>query len=112
MKSFKELKQFEAAREKQKEERSRLLKKMQLKREEPMKQEPLAPEAILDTEPKINFEPTLPKPVESKYGEANIPIYRDNDVIESLPSKALQQLVNLYLHAAQHGTRHIALVWP
>lgn len=44
--------------------------------------------------------------------EARIPLYLDDGVQLSEPSSALVTLADLYLHAAQHRSRHIAMVWP
>lgn len=48
--------------------------------------------------------------------EAPLPLLKDDDTLASAPSRApsraLLRLVDLYLHAAEHRTRHIALVWP
>lgn len=44
--------------------------------------------------------------------EALIPLYQDDSIQPSEPSSALVALADLYLHAAQHRSRHIAMVWP
>lgn len=41
-----------------------------------------------------------------------IPLFRDDEFQASVPSSAIVGLADLYLHAAEHRTRHIALVWP
>jgi hypothetical protein len=41
-----------------------------------------------------------------------IALFRGDDVKPSTPSSTLVGLADLYLHAAEHRTRHIALVWP
>jgi hypothetical protein len=113
MTSFKRLKYLEEIRRKQKEERERLLKRTYTPRSTPVEQsEPVSvPESMPEPESKKVTE--LPQPsIIQQYGQANVPLYRDEDTIASSPSKALQQLVDLYLHAAKHRTRHIALVWP
>lgn len=55
-------------------------------------------------------------PVESTIAprtlKALIPIYQDDSLHESKPSSALIGLADLYLHAAQHRSRHIAMAWP
>lgn len=43
---------------------------------------------------------------------ALIPLYQDDSVQPSEPSSALVALADLYLNAAQHRSRHIAMVWP
>ncbi|WP_447791361.1 hypothetical protein [Pseudomonas farris] len=53
-----------------------------------------------------------PPSIVAKFGQANISLYRDDEVVSSTPAKALQTLTNLYLHAAKHRTRHIAMLWP
>jgi hypothetical protein len=112
MSSLNRLKELEEARRKQKEARERLLRKMRAPKSKPVKHLP----QFLGSEPKLQpingLEPAPSLSVDSQYGQAHVPIYRDDEMIESVPSKALQQLIDLYLHAAQHGTRHIALVWP
>lgn len=53
-----------------------------------------------------------PPPVVPRTREALIPLYQDDGVQPSEPSSALVALADLYLHAAQHRSRHIAMVWP
>ena len=112
MSSFNRLKELEEARQKQKEARERLLKRMRTLRSKPVRQAAPSPNTKLEPEPKRVSEPPPPLEVVQQYGLAGVPVYRDDEDVASVPSNALQQLVNLYLHAAQHGTRHIALVWP
>lgn len=113
MTSFKRLKYLEEMRRKRKEERERLLKRMHNLRSIPVQQPEPTPVSESVPEPELKKETELvPPPIVQQYGQANIPIYRDDEVVASAPSKALQQLVDLYLHAAEHRTRHIALVWP
>ena len=57
-------------------------------------------------------EPSPPPTVIPQVRESLIAIYRDDDVEPSAPSSALVDLADLYLHAAAHRTRHIAMVWP
>lgn len=56
--------------------------------------------------------PALPPPVLPRAYEALIPLFQDDSVQPSTPSTALVALADLYLHAAEHRTRHIAMVWP
>lgn len=58
--------------------------------------------------------PRAPEPpaVVPRTREALIPLYQDDSVQPSEPSSALVALADLYLHAAQHRSRHIAMVWP
>lgn len=53
-----------------------------------------------------------PPEVEKQVRDALIPLYRDDNIEASAPSSALIDLADLYLHAAKHRTRHVALVWP
>lgn len=41
-----------------------------------------------------------------------VPLYRDDQIEPSTPSAGLISLADLYLHAALHRSRHIAMVWP
>lgn len=68
--------------------------------------------------------PKLPKPVSERKDTPPPPVvvpcvqsslidlFRDDEKQPSAPSSALVGLADLYLHAAKHRTRHIALVWP
>lgn len=113
MTSINRLKFLQGIRRKQNAERERLLKRMNTPRSTSVKQSEtiLVSESVPELESKKVTEPPQP-PILQQYGQANIPLYRDDEVAASLPSKALQHLVDLYLHAAKHRTRHIALVWP
>lgn len=53
-----------------------------------------------------------PPPVLPRTREALIALYQDDSTEPSEPSSALISLADLYLHAAQHRSRHIAMVWP
>lgn len=53
-----------------------------------------------------------PTTIEQRSRAALIPIYQDGDIQESDISSALIALSDLYLHAAQYRSRHIAMVWP
>lgn len=57
-------------------------------------------------------EAVAPPPVVPCSHEALIPLFQDDSSQPSEPSKALVALADLYLHAAQHRSRHIAMVWP
>ena len=71
-------------------------------------------------ERRIRVAPVVEKPAlvvtppvdTTRTGIANVPLYRYDEACPSAPSRGLSQLVNLYLHAAEHRSRHIALVWP
>lgn len=56
--------------------------------------------------------PPEPPPVVSRTREGLIAIYQDDCAQPSEPSSALVSLADLYLHAAQHRSRHIAMAWP
>ena len=55
---------------------------------------------------------TPPPAVLARSREALIAIFKDDSVQPSEPSRALVTLADLYLHAAEYRTRHIAMVWP
>lgn len=55
---------------------------------------------------------SVPEPTRERFGDAQIPVYRDDDAVQSVPSPGLTKLVDLYLDAANRKARHIALVWP
>lgn len=55
---------------------------------------------------------TVPPPVAARVQQALIPLFRDDSAEPSAPSSALVALADLYLHAAEHRSRHIAMVWP
>ncbi|QBZ89927.1 hypothetical protein EPZ47_14740 [Pseudomonas viciae] len=44
--------------------------------------------------------------------EALIAMYRDGSLQPSAPSSTLLALADLYLHAAEHRSRHIVMAWP
>jgi hypothetical protein len=50
--------------------------------------------------------------VTARVQQALIPLFRDDSTESSAPSSALIALADLYLHAAQHRSRHIAMIWP
>lgn len=114
MSLFKRFKDLEEARKKKEEARERLLKKMHTSRSNYVCQTTPSHKSSQKPEHRSQnvSEPPLPLPVVQQHGRADVPVYRDDENVASIPSKALQQLVDLYLHAAQHGTRHVALVWP
>jgi hypothetical protein len=76
--------------------------------------------------PKPTKKATTPPPIEStvilsvtespiikpRSREALIPLFKDDSIQTSMPSSALIALADLYLYAAQHRSRHIAMVWP
>lgn len=56
--------------------------------------------------------PPLPPAIVPRVRSSLIALLHDDEVQPSAPSNALVGLADLYLHAAEHRTRHIALVWP
>lgn len=56
--------------------------------------------------------PAAPTSVAARVQNALVPLFKDDGIIASSPSGALVALADLYLHAAKHRSRHIALVWP
>ena len=58
------------------------------------------------------LEPEPPPPVVPRTRDALIALFRDEGRQPSAPSSALVSLADLYLHAAQHRSRHLAMVWP
>ena len=54
----------------------------------------------------------MPKQVLKRFGQASVQVHRDDEDQASTPALALQRLVDLYLHAAEHRSRHIAMLWP
>ncbi|MCL8315532.1 hypothetical protein M9Y48_13150 [Enterobacter cloacae subsp. cloacae] len=52
------------------------------------------------------------EPVVSLTHDAQIPLFKDDCLQPSSPSRALMKITDLYLHAAKYRSRHIALVWP
>lgn len=57
-------------------------------------------------------QPQPPEPPVERYGQANVPVYRENETSPSTPSTGLIELVNLYLAAAKNRSKHVALIWP
>lgn len=53
-----------------------------------------------------------PPIVVARTHEALIAMYRDGSSQPSAPSSALLVLADLYLHAAEHRSRHIVMAWP
>jgi hypothetical protein len=109
MKTVKKLRDMRAAQEDARKSTAKLLsRKRSLRAEEPV---PATKETVASTAPEPDTVPE-PLPVATRSGQAQIPVYQDD---ESQPGKvpaALRSLVDLYLHAAAHRTRHIVLMWP
>jgi len=57
-------------------------------------------------------DPVEVPPVLQLAGRASVPVFKDDDSVPSGLSTGLIRLVDLYLHAARHRTRHIVLSWP
>lgn len=75
----------------------------------------MSPAPTLPTESRLTSAPdtpTVPPPVRGRTREVLIPLYTDGCVNPCTPSSALLTLADLYLHAAEYRTRHIAMVWP
>jgi hypothetical protein len=53
-----------------------------------------------------------PPPVVARVKQALIPMFQDNGIEPCYPSSALISLADLYLHAAENSSRHIAMIWP
>lgn len=76
-------------------------------------QAPVEPDVdIHQNKVEIQKDVYVPAPIDHLYGRAHVGLYLDNDHNPSNPSAGLRSLVDLYLHAAKHRTRHIALLWP
>lgn len=62
----------------------------------------------------VSEAPRKPKAAQvlNRFGRASVHIYRDDEELSSAPAVALQMLVDLYLHAAEHRSHHIAMLWP
>lgn len=102
-------KQLDKILEAQQRRREELAKLAARKRAPAPAQVPAAPKA---PEPAPAPKPAEPPAVVPRTRDALIPLYRDDSAQLSEPSSALIQLADLYLHAAQHRSRHIAMVWP
>lgn len=97
-------------REKALERRKELAQRLLSRRSRPAPPEKPAEPSLFDV-PHPSAPQTLEQPRE-RFGEAKVPVYRDDEVIQSTPSPGLIALVDLYLDAARSKVRHIALVWP
>ncbi len=106
MASRKQLNDLLEAQKKRREERARLAACMRAE------QPKLAPQPKKPKRPSTPVAAEPPPPVIPRSREALIPLYRDNSTQSSEPSSALIALADLYLHAAQYRSRHIAMVWP
>lgn len=109
MASRKRLNDLWEAQERRREELAKLAARKIAARPKPVPAAaPPRPEAELTPRPA-----EVPPSVVARVHEALIPLYRDDDSTQPCsPSSALLALADLYLHAAQHRSRHIAMVWP
>ncbi|MBI3525963.1 MAG: hypothetical protein HY066_15830 [Betaproteobacteria bacterium] len=67
-------------------------------------------EAVPASPQSLDF-PTI-APSAERYGQAGVPVYREDESAPSNPSPGLTVLVEMYLDAANNKTKHVALVWP
>ena len=92
------------------EKREELARKFHRERTKPIKKLITAKETPADISLPLQSQPPAP-PVEH-YGQASVPVYREDESVPSTPSPGLTGLVDLYLEAARNKTKHVALVWP
>lgn len=118
MSSFKRLKELEEARQKQKEVRERLLKKMRTSSSNVMEQTTKAEELELN---KSSNPPSLPQVIQKqslpwrniRYGTSHLQFFaRAEGNLELKPQPWTLGLVNTLLDAANEGGVYICLVWP
>lgn len=91
------------------EKREELARKFHRERTKPIKKSVTAKKISVD------FPPLQSQPSASRvehYGQASVPVYREDESVPSTPSSGLIGLVDLYLEAARNKTKHVALVWP
>jgi len=105
---LKRLQQLAEAQEKKREAASKLLSRPSIKRPPPK------PAPVLSSKGKRpeTSPPASPPQVLRVAGRTSVPVFKDEDSAPSGLSNGLLQLVDLYLHAARHRTRHIVLTWP
>ncbi len=119
MTSFKQLKELEEARKKQKEARERLLKKLQTPRTLPINQS----KPVYEREPERLLDPPSPPPKtihsqlypwkKIRSGNAKLQYFaRADENQELLPQPWIPGLVDTLLQAADEGGVYICLVWP
>lgn len=107
MASRKKLNDLWEAEKRRREERVKLLTPRK-----PTSQDKPAPQSRVRHPPPAPCETVPPRPIVSRTDEALIALFQDDNTQPSEPSRALVALTDLYLHAAQHRSRHIAMVWP
>lgn len=99
------------------EKRQQALKKrqdlaQQFHRERPKPMKAPAPVPVVPTEVPQLLQSQIPEPPLERYGQASVPVYREDESAPSTPSAGLTGLVDLYLEAARNKTKHVALIWP
>ncbi|MCE8022733.1 hypothetical protein [Billgrantia aerodenitrificans] len=108
---FKELREAEKKRREAEQNRRKLVARFANRKPPPVRSELThAPESPKQPPEKKKLPPQ--PAVISRVKNSLIDLFRDDEVEPSVPSSALVGLADLYLHAAEHRTRHIALVWP
>ncbi|TDY24586.1 hypothetical protein B0G81_5025 [Paraburkholderia sp. BL6665CI2N2] len=95
------------AEQKRREAATRLAKSKPIKRA-------VRPVAIVEaTKPALAAtEPRSPPELVPQVRDSLVALFQDGETMPSEPSSALLGLADLYLHAAKHRSRHIAMVWP
>lgn len=107
MTSRKRLTALQEAEKKRREAAARFINR------KPLQVEPKLGRALESHKPVPEKKELQPPPaVVPRVQSSLIALFRDGEVQPSAPSSALVGLADLYLHAAEHRTRHIALVWP
>lgn len=99
------------------EKRQQALKKRQdlarqFHREHPKPMKATASEPVVPTEVLQPLQSQSTEPRVERYGQASVPVYREDESVPSTPSPGLTGLVDLYLEAARNKSKHVALVWP
>ena len=92
------------------EKREELARKFHRERTKPVKKSVTAKEIPANISHTLQSQ--FPAPPVEHYGQANVPVYREDESLPSTPSPGLTGLVDLYLEAARNKTKHVALVWP
>jgi len=107
MKSRKQFKDLQEAEQKRREAVSRLANRKPMKRAE-------RPLAIVEVAKPVlaASEPRSPPELVPQVRDSLVELFQDDETVPSEPSSALLGLADLYLHAAKHRSRHIAMVWP
>ena len=90
--------------------RQELAQQFNRERSKPMKVQ--APAPVVPTEAPQPLQSQTQEPSVERYGQASVPVYREDESVPSTPSSGLTGLVDLYLEAARNKTKHVALVWP